>query len=66
MKERYFFSTPRAAHFLGVSVRTIGRLSVDHDLDPLVFEGSGRIRHYWTRPILLQMQKCLKSMKGKL
>ena len=64
-KPKTFYSTVSAAKELGVSLRTIGRLSEDYDIEPMRVEGRGvRLRHFWLEPHLVEFRKHLKGNRA--
>lgn len=61
-RSKFFYSTTSAAKALGVSVRTIGRITTDHNIEPMKFEGHGcRLRHFWSVNDLKDIRRHLKA-----
>ena len=61
-RPRFFFSTQNAAKVLGVAVRTIGRVTERHGIQPMKFEGGMRLRHFWTIHQVREIRSHLKNV----
>jgi len=60
MKPRLFYSTRNAAKAIGVSLRTVARLSERYNVEPHRFEGQAHSMHIWTRDQLKEMKRHLR------
>ena len=61
MTPKFFYSTLSAAKELGISRRTVERMTERLGITPLMFESRGARRHFWSRHHLAEIRKHLRA-----